>query len=85
MTLRHDDDPNFTTLIILPARWPRATMAVSSRNTLFLTWPEVCRRLYAGRRFNQIIAMGPPVGADQSAAWEQVNRHLIAGGIRIEM
>jgi hypothetical protein len=85
MTLRHDDDPEFTTLIILPDRWPRAHMAVSSRNTLFLTWNETCRRLYSGRRFNQIIAMSPPVGEGQSAAWAQLSRHLIAGGIQIEM
>lgn len=85
MTLRHDDDPDFKTLIIMPDRWPNARKAVSSRGTLFLTWSEVVLRHYAGMRFNQIIAMSPPVGNDQSNAWEQVNRHLIAGGTRIEM
>lgn len=85
MPLRHDDDPDFQNLIIVPDRWRKADRLVSSRGALFLTWSEVCRRLYSGRRFNQIIAMTPPVGDGQSAAWEQLSRHLISGGTQIEL
>lgn len=72
--------PDFSTLIVVPDRW-RHERAVNSPLIMFCSWDELRNpTILRGRRFDQVIAMGPPTNAEQSRIWFDLSTRLNPGG-----